>query len=305
MFDGEEACFAAIQSRQIVAGDVVVIRGEGPVGGPGMREMLSITGALMGQGLGESVGLITDGRFSGGTHGLVVGHVAPEAWTGGPIALVQTGDSITIDGDAKALTLNVPRCGAGGTPRQVEGTRVAGRARRAGEVREAGALRERGRGDGVKHCGFTVVQVRIYSIRSVRPKFLDHALPSGKPRQRVFPGDSIYVIGSDVVSGKRYYRGGSSLKPRSIDIVFGDDGLLRANRGVSVQDTPAGLERFGGAYEITSVPPELHVVKTGHRAGHYELAPARPMSRDDYEAALQKVVLVPVAPSGGTNGNAS
>jgi dihydroxy-acid dehydratase len=108
VFDGEEACFAAIQARQIVAGDVVVIRGEGPVGGPGMREMLSITGALMGQGLGESVGLITDGRFSGGTHGLVVGHVAPEAWTGGPIALVQNGDSITIDADKKLLALNVP-----------------------------------------------------------------------------------------------------------------------------------------------------------------------------------------------------
>lgn len=108
VFDGEEACFAAIQARKIVAGDVVVIRGEGPVGGPGMREMLSITGALMGQGLGESVGLITDGRFSGGTHGLVVGHVAPEAWVGGPIALVQGGDSITIDGDKKLLTLNVP-----------------------------------------------------------------------------------------------------------------------------------------------------------------------------------------------------
>jgi dihydroxy-acid dehydratase len=107
VFDGEEACFEAIKARKIVAGDVVVIRGEGPVGGPGMREMLSITGALMGQGLGESVGLITDGRFSGGTHGLVVGHVAPEAWTGGPIALVENGDSITIDADNKLLTLNI------------------------------------------------------------------------------------------------------------------------------------------------------------------------------------------------------
>jgi dihydroxy-acid dehydratase len=108
VFDGEEACAAAIAAQKIVAGDVVVIRGEGPVGGPGMREMLSITGALMGQGLGESVGLITDGRFSGGTHGLVVGHVSPEAWVGGPIALIHDGDSITIDADAKALTLNVP-----------------------------------------------------------------------------------------------------------------------------------------------------------------------------------------------------
>lgn len=107
VFDGEEACFQAIQARKIVAGDVVIIRGEGPVGGPGMREMLSITGALMGQGLGETVGLITDGRFSGGTHGLVVGHVAPEAWVGGPIGLVQDGDTITIDGDTKELTLHI------------------------------------------------------------------------------------------------------------------------------------------------------------------------------------------------------
>lgn len=106
------------------------------------------------------------------------------------------------------------------------------------------------------------------------------------------------------MSEKRYYRGGRSLKVRSIDVLVGDDGLLRTDRGVSVQDTPTGLERFGGAYEVASVPPELHVVKAGGRAGHYELAPARPMSQDDYEAALRKVVLVPVAPSGGTNGNA-
>lgn len=107
VFDGEEACAKAIADRKIVAGDVVVIRGEGPVGGPGMREMLSITGALMGQGLGASVGLITDGRFSGGTHGLVVGHVAPEAWVGGAIGLLKDGDSITIDGDKKLLQVNI------------------------------------------------------------------------------------------------------------------------------------------------------------------------------------------------------
>jgi dihydroxy-acid dehydratase len=107
VYEGEEACFQSIQARKIIAGDIVVIRGEGPVGGPGMREMLSITGALMGQGLGESVGLITDGRFSGGTHGLVVGHIAPESWVGGPLALVQEGDSITIDADKKELTLKV------------------------------------------------------------------------------------------------------------------------------------------------------------------------------------------------------
>ncbi|MBI1368563.1 MAG: dihydroxy-acid dehydratase [Planctomycetes bacterium] len=107
VYDCEEDCFAAIQKREIKKGDVVVIRGEGPVGGPGMREMLAVTAALVGQGLGEDIGLVTDGRFSGGTHGLVVGHVAPEAWVGGPIALIQNGDSITIDGDAKSLTVHV------------------------------------------------------------------------------------------------------------------------------------------------------------------------------------------------------
>ncbi len=101
--DGEEACAAARGRREIKPGDVVVIRGEGPVGGPGMREMLSVTAALVGQGLGDSVGLITDGRFSGGTHGLVVGHIAPEAWVGGPIGLLRDGDRVTIDADAKRV----------------------------------------------------------------------------------------------------------------------------------------------------------------------------------------------------------
>jgi dihydroxy-acid dehydratase len=105
VFDGEEACFAAIQKRAIKEGDVVVIRGEGPVGGPGMREMLSVTAALSGQGLGESIGLITDGRFSGGTRGLVVGHVAPEAWVGGPLAFLKDGEQVTIDADAKQLSV--------------------------------------------------------------------------------------------------------------------------------------------------------------------------------------------------------
>jgi dihydroxy-acid dehydratase len=98
----------AILTRRIQHGDVVVIRYEGPKGGPGMREMLSPTAALVGQGLGDSVGLITDGRFSGGTYGMVVGHVAPEAAVGGNIALVQEGDSIIIDADARLLQLNVP-----------------------------------------------------------------------------------------------------------------------------------------------------------------------------------------------------
>ncbi len=108
VFDSETACFQAVSERRIVPGDVVVIRYEGPVGGPGMQEMLSVTAALVGEGLGDEVALITDGRFSGGTHGLMLGHVAPEAALGGPIALVEEGDEIVIDVDRKALDLNVP-----------------------------------------------------------------------------------------------------------------------------------------------------------------------------------------------------
>jgi dihydroxy-acid dehydratase len=107
VFDSEVECFAAVRDRRIQAGDVVVIRYEGPVGGPGMQEMLSVTGALVGEGLGESVALLTDGRFSGGTHGLMIGHVAPEAAVGGPIALVEEGDTITVDVDARQLNLEV------------------------------------------------------------------------------------------------------------------------------------------------------------------------------------------------------
>ena len=108
VFESEESCMAAILARRIQPGDVVVIRYEGPKGGPGMREMLSPTSALIGEGLGDSVGLITDGRFSGGTYGMVVGHVAPEAYVGGTIAFVQEGDSITIDAEQRLLQLNVP-----------------------------------------------------------------------------------------------------------------------------------------------------------------------------------------------------
>jgi dihydroxy-acid dehydratase len=108
VFESEEACLEAILARQIRPGDVLVVRYEGPKGGPGMREMLAPTSAIIGAGLGESVGLITDGRFSGGTHGLVVGHVAPEAAVGGAIALVREGESITIDADAHRLELHVP-----------------------------------------------------------------------------------------------------------------------------------------------------------------------------------------------------
>ncbi|WP_448599169.1 dihydroxy-acid dehydratase [Thermoleptolyngbya sp.] len=107
VYNSEEECLAAILANKINPGDVLVIRYEGPKGGPGMREMLAPTSAIIGAGLGDSVGLITDGRFSGGTYGMVVGHVAPEAYVGGTIALVQEGDSITIDADTRLLQLNV------------------------------------------------------------------------------------------------------------------------------------------------------------------------------------------------------
>jgi dihydroxy-acid dehydratase len=107
VFDSEDAAMEAILARRIRPGDVIVIRYEGPRGGPGMREMLSPTSALIGQGLGDSVGLVTDGRFSGGTWGMVVGHVAPEAYVGGTLALVEEGDSITIDAHQRLIQLNV------------------------------------------------------------------------------------------------------------------------------------------------------------------------------------------------------
>ncbi len=107
VFDSEEKAMQAILARKIVKGDVVVIRYEGPRGGPGMREMLGPTSAIMGQGLGKEVALITDGRFSGGTHGFVVGHITPEAYNGGALAVVKNGDTITIDAERRTLTLEV------------------------------------------------------------------------------------------------------------------------------------------------------------------------------------------------------
>jgi dihydroxy-acid dehydratase len=107
VFDGEEGAMAAVTGGQINPGDVVVIRNEGPAGGPGMREMLAVTGALVGAGLGDSVALITDGRFSGATHGFMVGHVAPEAVRGGTIAAVREGDTITIDVNSRRLDVDL------------------------------------------------------------------------------------------------------------------------------------------------------------------------------------------------------
>jgi dihydroxy-acid dehydratase len=108
VFDDEAACVAAVRDGSIVPGDVLVVRYEGPAGGPGMREMLSVTSSVVGAELGESVALVTDGRFSGATRGLMVGHVAPEAARGGPLAAVRDGDVITIDTDGGTLDVDVP-----------------------------------------------------------------------------------------------------------------------------------------------------------------------------------------------------
>jgi dihydroxy-acid dehydratase len=107
VFDSEEACFEAVKARTLLAGDVIVIRYEGPAGGPGMREMLHVTAAIVGEGLGDEVALVTDGRFSGATHGLMVGHVAPEAVRGGPIALLRDGDVVVVDAEARELRVEL------------------------------------------------------------------------------------------------------------------------------------------------------------------------------------------------------
>jgi dihydroxy-acid dehydratase len=107
VFDSEEEAFAMVNKREVKPGDVVVIRYEGPKGGPGMREMLAITAAIMGQGLGDEVALVTDGRFSGATRGLMVGHVSPEAQVGGPLAVLKEGDFVSIDAEHRKLNVEV------------------------------------------------------------------------------------------------------------------------------------------------------------------------------------------------------
>ena len=145
VFDGERAAMDALEDGTVTAGDVVVIRYEGPKGGPGMREMLAITGAIKGAGLGKDVMLITDGRFSGGTTGLCVGHIAPEATEGGPIALVADGDLITLDVANGLLDLDVDAGRARPPPGRLDSDPTAGAPRRTRQVREAGPVGQRGR----------------------------------------------------------------------------------------------------------------------------------------------------------------
>ncbi len=138
VFESEEQAFAAVQGGSIEKGDIIVIRNEGPAGGPGMREMLGVTAALVGRGLGDDVALITDGRFSGATHGFMVGHIAPEAARGGPIALLRDGDRIRIDADSREISTDADLATrrASWQPPAPEG-----HPRRAGQVRTPGRLR--------------------------------------------------------------------------------------------------------------------------------------------------------------------
>ena len=163
VFDSEEACIKAIFGRQIRPGDVVIIRYEGPKGGPGMREMLSPTSAIIGAGLGDSVGLITDGRFSGGTYGLVVGHVAPEAAVGGTIALVREGDRVTIDAEKRLLQLEVDEAEIAPPAGRLDAARPPLHARRAGEVRASRgqrlARRRDRRRDGLSRAAPSFLEV--------------------------------------------------------------------------------------------------------------------------------------------------
>jgi dihydroxy-acid dehydratase len=157
VFEGEEATLQAILDGTVKAGDVIVVRYEGPRGGPGMREMLSPTAAIMGKGLGDKVALITDGRFSGGSHGFVVGHVSPEAALGGPLALVRDGDSIAIDATTRTLSVNISdaelaRRRAAWQPREPYATRgVLAKYAELVSSASLGAVTDRGlRGAGVE-----------------------------------------------------------------------------------------------------------------------------------------------------------
>ena len=158
VFDSEEECFAAVKARAIAPGDVVVIRYEGPAGGPGMREMLHVTAALVGEGLGDEVALITDGRFSGATHGLMVGHIAPEAFRGGPIALVRDGDTVVLDVEAAASTSRSPTTSSS----------AAGRVDAARAALHDGGLREVRRRRRLGIGGCTHVKLSLLKYRESR-----------------------------------------------------------------------------------------------------------------------------------------
>ena len=138
VFEDEEQCVDAVRNRKYAAGEVLVIRNEGPVGGPGMREMLGVTALIYGQGMGEKVALITDGRFSGATRGMCIGYVSPESFIGGPLALVRDGDRIRIDASARRMDLLIEERGIRQAAAIMEAAAAAASGRRAGEICPAG-----------------------------------------------------------------------------------------------------------------------------------------------------------------------
>ena len=186
VFDSEAACKAAVYDGVVQPGEVVVVRNEGPAGAPGMPEMLSITSAIVGRGLGESVALVTDGRFSGATRGLMVGHVAPEAARGGPIAFVRDGDMITIDVDARTLEVDVDEARARARSSGVAAAGAARLARRAREVRAQRLLGGTWGGDELNGASTGKVALVTGAAQRDRPcaRARSRRGGRGRPRQR-------------------------------------------------------------------------------------------------------------------------
>ena len=209
VFEGEEAAMAAVTSGQINPGDVVVIRNEGPAGGPGMREMLAVTAAIVGEGLGDSVALITDGRFSGATRGFMAGHVAPEAVHGGPIAAVREGDTITIDVDNRRIDLDVPDEEIEQRLADYEPPAPTDHARRAGQVRRAGRERLRGRDHAPDAAPVALTRWHVASSRVSGDELAEQRVEARRPLEhRQVPG-----VVEDLDAG-RWRRSGARTRRR-------------------------------------------------------------------------------------------
>ena len=229
VFDGEEAAFAAVTSGQIVAGDVVVIRNEGPAGGPGMREMLAVTGAINGVGLGEDVALLTDGRFSGATHGFMIGHVAPEAARGGPIAAVRDGDVITIDVASRRMDVALDDDEIARRVAAYEPPENADRTGRAGQVRGARRQRLRGRRHGALSARGAV---RPHAAQRRRAAIsLDYAAPAASDAPTRSPGSSARNASRSAL--KAAGRSSIATWPVSGQTTLRELGIRRANSSAS------------------------------------------------------------------------
>ena len=257
VFDGEEAAFAAVTSGQIEAGDVVVIRNEGPAGGPGMREMLAVTGAINGAGLGEDVALLTDGRFSGATHGFMIGHVAPEAARGGPIAAVRDGDVITIDVASRRMDVALDDDEIARRVAAYEAPPERRPHRRAGQVRGARGQRLRGRRHGPLSGGGSAAR--------------DYAAPAASARRRARPAPRPGTPRSSALKARR------ALEHRDV-AGLGPDDLARvgdqarelvgvAGRDELVLGAPDDQRRAGDLAQPVADRVVGERVEGGHEAG--------------------------------------